>query len=68
MKLEYEIANRIKELRLAENMTQEQLAEKIGVDTSFLLFKIQVIDMTKCFISFLYLKMKHNYWTSLKVL
>ncbi|MDY5059765.1 helix-turn-helix domain-containing protein [Staphylococcus simulans] len=36
MKLEYEIANRIKELRRAKNMTQEQLAEKIGVDTSFL--------------------------------
>ena len=32
MKLEQEIANRIRELRTAKNMTQEQLAEKIGFD------------------------------------
>lgn len=36
MKLELEIANRIRELRIAKNMTQEQLADKIGVDVSFL--------------------------------
>lgn len=36
MKLELEIAKRIKELRIAKEMTQEQLAEKIGVDVSFL--------------------------------
>lgn len=36
MKLELEIANRIRELRVSKNMTQEQLAEKIGFDVSFL--------------------------------
>ncbi|WP_329812185.1 helix-turn-helix transcriptional regulator [Enterococcus faecalis] len=36
MKLELEIANRIRELRIAKNMTQEKLAEKIGFDVSFL--------------------------------
>ncbi|AND72607.1 MULTISPECIES: helix-turn-helix domain-containing protein [Enterococcus] len=36
MKLDQEIANRIRELRIAKNMTQEQLAEKIGFDVSYL--------------------------------
>lgn len=36
MKLEEEIAKRIRELRIAKNMTQEQLAEKIGFDVSYL--------------------------------
>ena len=36
MKLELEIANRIRELRVSKNMTQEQLAEKIGFDVSYL--------------------------------
>lgn len=36
MKLELEIANRIRELRIAKNMTQEQLADKIGFDISYL--------------------------------
>lgn len=30
MKLEQEIVNRIRELRTSKNMTQEQLADKIG--------------------------------------
>lgn len=36
MKLELEIANRIRELRIAKGMTQEQLADKIGFDVSYL--------------------------------
>lgn len=36
MELEQEIAKRIRELRIAKNMTQEQLAEKIGFDVSYL--------------------------------
>ena len=36
MKLELEVAKRIRELRIAKNMTQEQLADKTGVDVSFL--------------------------------
>lgn len=36
MKLELEVAKRIRELRIAKDMTQEQLADKIGVDVSFL--------------------------------
>lgn len=36
MKLELEIASRIRELRITKNMTQEQLAEKIGIDVSYL--------------------------------
>ncbi|AMG49390.1 helix-turn-helix transcriptional regulator [Enterococcus entomosocium] len=36
MKLELEIANRIKEYRIAKKLTQEQLAEKIGFDVSYL--------------------------------
>lgn len=36
MKLEQEISARIKELRLAKKMTQEELANKIDIDVSFL--------------------------------
>lgn len=36
MRLELEIANRIRELRTAKRMTQEQLADKIGFDVSYL--------------------------------
>ncbi|MBO0423682.1 helix-turn-helix domain-containing protein [Enterococcus plantarum] len=36
MKLELEIANRIRELRIAKGMTQEQLSDKIGFDVSYL--------------------------------
>lgn len=36
MKLESQIAKRIRELRIAKGMTQEQLADKTGVDVSFL--------------------------------
>ncbi len=36
MKLELEVANRIRELRISKNMTQEQLADKIGFDVSYL--------------------------------
>lgn len=36
MKLEEEIAKRIRELRIAKNMTQEQLAELVGFDVSYL--------------------------------
>jgi len=36
MKLELEIANRIRELRIAKSMTQEELAGKIGFDVSYL--------------------------------
>ncbi|MGM0112529.1 helix-turn-helix domain-containing protein [Enterococcus sp. DIV0187] len=36
MELELEIAKRIRELRIAKDMTQEQLADKIGFDVSYL--------------------------------
>jgi len=36
MKLELEVATRIRELRIAKGMTQEQLAEKMGFDVSYL--------------------------------
>ena len=36
MKLEQEIVNRIRELRTSKNMTQEQLADKIGFAVSYL--------------------------------
>ena len=36
MKLEQEIVNRIRELRTSKNMTQEQLADKIGLAVSYL--------------------------------